>query len=995
MTIKRITASSTLGATSNGYSEVIVYAEVTLSDPQLVGLSVTDTTPVSVYNLGVIGPNRLADETGVYLKGGGLVVNYGASTIGGQRAIVALGAGPSTVVNNGLITGGTQGVALTNTGAVFNYGTIRSIRYGAVTSNGEGALAAVTFGIGGYVVNGTGSDPTALIVGVYGIVSSGAATVTNFGTIQALGNLGTIAGSIGGVDIESDGVSGDTAVISNGAGVDTTARIVGQRGVRVAGRADVYNYGTIVGGAGPGVLTLGFSKIFNGGGTDTASLIRGLEGVFSPTGADVVNMGTIDGTAAVGVDAGTGGTIVNGSPDDTTALIEGALGVITYGAGSITNYGTIHATRGYGFSGQGGIVINGGDLDHTALIEGSTGVGFSTAPGVLENYGTVKGLGAGGFGVNMKAGGTITNGSFTDATAHIEGFNGVSIATTSLAGAATNFGTILGLGHGGEGALLNDGAAIANGSASRANAVISGYTGVLALGPGTLVNFGTVIGAGGVAVKFNTSAETLAVGAGASFVGSVDGGGGTLELVNGTGTLTGLLAGGSVTVSGSMATTTFNNFGAVKIDAGASFALAGAGGTVSAGQTLSLLGTLGGTGALTIAGGTASFGTGASLAIAKVSETAGSATFAANLTVADAWTQTGGTVSAGTGDKASFTGTNTFSGTLGGTGTLAFTGGVTTLSATTISASSARVAGGAVTLSGTLDITKTLTVSASSLTVAAAGASLTGAGTVALTSSAANAIVGATTSATLVNVNDKINGGGQLGEGKLVLVNNAGATIDADTATALIINTGTNAVANGGLIESISTGGLSIAGALTNTGTLSVSKGTLSVGGAVSGAGTVKISGGTAAFAAAFNENVTFSGTTASVLGLGASQTYAGQISGFSKTGNSTLDLMDIAFGGSTKATYSGNSVSGVLTVTDGTHTAKVTLAGDYTAATFTVSSDGHGGTNVIDPTAPKAGGHTVPLLTAMAGFARTPAFLQLAHADPPRLGSALLVHAV
>jgi hypothetical protein len=66
-----------------------------------------------------------------------------------------------------------------------------------------------------------------------------------------------------------------------------------------------------------------------------------------------------------------------------------------------------------------------------------------------------------------------------------------------------------------------------------------------------------------------------------------------------------------------------------------------------------------------------------------------------------------------------------------------------------------------------------------------------------------------------------------------------------------------------------------------------------------------------------------------------------------------------------------------VLTVTDGTHTAKITLVGDYTGSTFTVSSDGHGGTKVVDPTVAVAPPWRIgpeplfphPLVAAMAGF--------------------------
>ena len=51
---------------------------------------------------------------------------------------------------------------------------------------------------------------------------------------------------------------------------------------------------------------------------------------------------------------------------------------------------------------------------------------------------------------------------------------------------------------------------------------------------------------------------------------------------------------------------------------------------------------------------------------------------------------------------------------------------------------------------------------------------------------------------------------------------------------------------------------------------------------------------------------------------------------------------------GATQA--AGNNLSGTLTVTDGTHTANLTLLGIYAPGNFTLSSDLHGGTIVNDP---------------------------------------------
>ncbi len=58
------------------------------------------------------------------------------------------------------------------------------------------------------------------------------------------------------------------------------------------------------------------------------------------------------------------------------------------------------------------------------------------------------------------------------------------------------------------------------------------------------------------------------------------------------------------------------------------------------------------------------------------------------------------------------------------------------------------------------------------------------------------------------------------------------------------------------------------------------------------------------------------------------------------------IDFSAVAFGGTTSATFS----SGTLSVTDGTHAAAIALLGQYVAANFQTSDDGHGGTLVVDP---------------------------------------------
>jgi hypothetical protein len=76
-----------------------------------------------------------------------------------------------------------------------------------------------------------------------------------------------------------------------------------------------------------------------------------------------------------------------------------------------------------------------------------------------------------------------------------------------------------------------------------------------------------------------------------------------------------------------------------------------------------------------------------------------------------------------------------------------------------------------------------------------------------------------------------------------------------------------------------------------------------------------------------------------------------------------------------------------VLTVTNGTQTAKVTLTGDYVGHTFTVATDGHSGTLVKDPPS------GAPLAQAMAGFQHGPA-PHLAGTPAYRLPRFPLLHA-
>ena len=100
--------------------------------------------------------------------------------------------------------------------------------------------------------------------------------------------------------------------------------------------------------------------------------------------------------------------------------------------------------------------------------------------------------------------------------------------------------------------------------------------------------------------------------------------------------------------------------------------------------------------------------------------------------------------------------------------------------------------------------------------------------------------------------------------------------------------------------------------------------------------------------------SVTFKAATG-MLVLDQSTQFTGSIIGLTGDGTAAhsdqIDLKDISYGAGTTVSYSGNASGGVLTVTDAqSHTAHLSLVGNYANSSFNLSSDGNGGTMVIDP---------------------------------------------
>ena len=223
------------------------------------------------------------------------------------------------------------------------------------------------------------------------------------------------------------------------------------------------------------------------------------------------------------------------------------------------------------------------------------------------------------------------------------------------------------------------------------------------------------------------------------------------------------------------------------------------------------------------------------------------------------------------------------------------------------------------------------------------GITLQGGGQVILSDDSGNLIVGATADVTLTNVDNTISGAGQLGAGQLTLVNEG--TINANGSHALSIDTGSHAVINAGILEASGAGGLIVHGDVSNLGLLWAHDSSLTVTGNVSGDGTALLNGlSTIEFGGVSSADTTFAADATGLLKLDQSVSFTGTVSGLD---DDHLDLADVLAGPNTTLDFTGNAdgSGGMLTVSDGTHTAHIELAGQYAASGFHLASDGSGGT--------------------------------------------------
>ena len=840
-------SSPTLGIYGSTESYTIVNSGTITTGSTGIAIELRGESVITNTNSGII----TGGDYGLRLSrsGGGLstVVNLGIITASSEIGVAVLNGGTVTNDASGYINGAESGVKMLGTGSLTNAGTVIGgtadgiyLQRGTVTNTGN-VQGGGTNGAGVRIFYGSGFVTN----GNTGVISGGYYGVEMSTAVQGASTLvndGTITatsthGSAAGVFF------GNGGTLTNNA----SGRIIGGvYGLRLFGTSTVTNAGTIITTGEPGVYMQKGGTLTNSG---TASYIRGGSngGVF-----------TNDGGLTIIND----GRIIDKNPSYTAA------GVFLYWGGKITNdaTGTIS-----GIPNGVSIARQNGTVDNAGLITGGRGVSVRTGvTGVVSNTGTIAGTSS--IGVYLGQGGTVTN----SGTGLISGVtDGVSIA--GAAGTVTNSATIIGSGGSGIGVL---------------------FAGSFA---DTLINSGTIIGNSGTAVRFGNGNDLLQLDPGATFVGTVDGGGGTNQLELAAGAGTGNLAGLG---------TSFINFGSVTVDNGASWQFNG-NNQVAIGVTLANAGTLTNDGTLTNAG---------SLTNTSTFVNAGLLTNTGTLVNSGMLTNTGTLVSTGTLSNGGLL-SNSNAGTVVGTVTL--TGMGSLLNSGTITSTGAAVAGSGSTAALITNHGLIQTTGASAIAIDLSGGSnstidnfgtIASAGTTAIAfgggsnelviesgSSITGAVVGqAAASNAAIFV-----GTGTLAQGQLInfqnlsfedaswtlaaseTLSNVGVTVDNGTLANAGTVTGTVAVGNGGtlsntgMIETTVTltnggmltndgqiaGGIGVAGTdgvLANSGTIT---GTSGSGVALSGAGMVTntgvglIQGATYGVALAAGGTVTNAGT--------------------------------------------------------------------------------------------------------------------------------------
>jgi fibronectin-binding autotransporter adhesin len=172
-------------------------------------------------------------------------------------------------------------------------------------------------------------------------------------------------------------------------------------------------------------------------------------------------------------------------------------------------------------------------------------------------------------------------------------------------------------------------------------------------------------------------------------------------------------------------------------------------------------------------------------------------------------------------------------GTLNAMNSGTLTSGTATLNGVTISSGTTYNVGGQTFLQGAITNKGIITVPDTTLTISGGDVTLTGGGTVAISSDAF--INQASGGLTLHNVNNTIQGTGQLGQNGMALDNQSGGIVNANVTSGTLFLNGGGTVTNAGLLEATNGGTLQLNNNVINTGNITANGGTVVVNSAITG----------------------------------------------------------------------------------------------------------------------------------------------------------------
>lgn len=371
-------------------------------------------------------------------------------------------------------------------------------QYGSGTETG----VTVTVGSGASVAVGD-AYASAIAIGTGTVINSGTISTSNtdgfpmsvYGQTIATVNSGSISSSV--TTGNSTDIYGETNTVTN-SGTISASSTSGNSSAIIGTTATVTNSGTIsatsTSGTAYGVYGDPTATVTNSGTISASGTSGTAYGVYGATTATVINSGTISASATLNYASaiyGTTATVTNSGKISSSGTDYNTLAIDGDTTATVTNLGSISAsnTVGNAYSVFGRT---------TATVTNSGSISASTTAGVTYSiYGDTS---------------TVTNSGT------------ISASTTS--------GTSLAIVGGTTATVINSGTISATSTSGDATGISGG------LGNNTLTNTGTIsattTSGTAYAIQFDSSVDSVTLGAGSKIIGAIDLGGGG-DIVNFTG----------------------------------------------------------------------------------------------------------------------------------------------------------------------------------------------------------------------------------------------------------------------------------------------------------------------------------------------------------------------------------------------------------------------------------------------------------------------------